>query len=1101
MDSLRSKNSAALAPGDEALLQSGPCPFTKTNNTDSSHSQLAGQNKLGHVQRSKNSTSWRPDNHQDDDEDDTERGSESDEADRLVQNEPTKPRKISQKKTVEQANFRIWLSSNRPNLSKKPANRSNAQEESLQYMVKRCEGGEKIINSPRDYQIELFERAKHENTIAVLDTGSGKTLIAVLLLEHTINQELEDRAKGLPRRISFFLVDKVALAFQQHAVLECNLAHSVAVFFGDGVRDSWNPKFWDEQFNKHEVIVCTAEILNQCLQRAFFRIDQINLLIFDEAHHTKKDHSYARIIKDHYAVEDKRDLRLPRIFGMTASPVDAQVDVRQAATELEGMLHSRIATTADPNALRRTVGKPRAELLHTYSHLPPRFDTVLTAKLKPLVRNNKLFSKAFSFSEAASRELGAWFVDRMWQLCLEDDEFLKLEAKTERNFMREMASYEVIEKQKGRVETAREIIRTHRFVAPGDHNISSKVHELLRLLGDHFSRPNIRCIVFVQQRWSAKLLSDLFQREEGPKIPGMKTGFLMGANTDDGSSSTSFRIQLKTIIDFKKGDLNCIFATSVAEEGLDIPDCNLIVRFDLCKTMIQYIQSRGRARQQDSTYIHMLEQGNGEHRRIVYLNKTSEDLLRKFCSTLPEDRYLSGSDYNMDYFLRREQNQRQHTVKSTGAKLTYKNSLSILGDFVNSLRNQDDFVEGMGLAADFAVVPVQGGFICEVCMPPLSPISNAVGKIHSTKQVAKCSAAFEVCFKLIEMKFLDANLRSMFVERRHAFANARLAVSSKKKAKYDMRIKPQIWADLGEPKRLYATVLLLANSNALHRPSRPLLILARKPLPQIKPFPMFLGPAEQGTSDAICQVLSTPIEVTETESHIFTRFTLKVFLDIFAKQYTAGPKDVPYFLAPSNRSHDFNFSTTSNIRDIIDWPLLNHVLQNDAEMYTGKEPDDFFKDKYVVDPHDGSRRFWLRGVRRDLSCHSPVPTDVKYQPTYRQWKRGEVAHNILNWSVSSWKATREAKEKTWSEEQPVAVGHYASLRRNFLADMKEEHKNLLCYFILEPMCISPVSSSVNHLVHQLSFRLLTVLDRCGCRCNGQPLPINYPSDRTEPYCT
>jgi endoribonuclease Dicer len=63
-----------------------------------------------------------------------------------------------------------------------------------------------LINDPREYQLELFERAKKENIIAVLDTGSGKTLIAVMLLKHILDEELVRRATGHPRRISFFLV-------------------------------------------------------------------------------------------------------------------------------------------------------------------------------------------------------------------------------------------------------------------------------------------------------------------------------------------------------------------------------------------------------------------------------------------------------------------------------------------------------------------------------------------------------------------------------------------------------------------------------------------------------------------------------------------------------------------------------------------------------------------------------------------------------------------------------------------------------------------------------------------------------------------------------
>lgn len=893
------------------------------------------------------------------------------------------------------------------------------------------------------------------------DKGSGKTLIAVLLLQHIIGQELEDRAKGLPRRISFFLVDKVALAYQQHAVLECNLGHSVAALTGDSVRYTWNKSFWAKQFTKNEVIVCTAEILNKCLQKGYIRISQISLLIFDEAHHTKKNHPYARIIKDYYAEEKTTGCRLPRIFGMTASPVDAHIDVRLAAVELEGLLHAQIATTKDPLSFKRTISKPKREELATYSHLVQPCETELTAKLKTVVGRNKLFRKAFKFAIDGSRELGTWFADRMWQLFLDDDELSKIESKTERDLSNDMASPEVVTKHKKDVQTARGLVEKHQFDEPREHLLSSKVHLLLRLLKQSFKDPeaNVRCIIFVEMRWTAKVLADLLQNDL-IDIPALRVGVLMGANQDGGYTQTSFKQQLMTIIKFKRGELNCIFATSVAEEGLDIPDCNLIIRFDLYKTMIQYIQSRGRARQPESTYFHMIEEGNSDHRRRVDQNTANENLLRQFCSSLPEDRQLKGTDFDMQYYLRKERNQRQFTIKATGAKLTYNNSMSVLGDFLNSLHHQDEFTVDMSITADYVILPMEGGFQCEVVMPVSSPVSGAIGRVQSTKQVAKCSAAFEVCMKLINNKFLDDNLLSRFVERRNVMANARLAVSSKKKAKYNMRLKPKLWDEVGMPKRLHATALILSRPNAVGRPSRPLLMLTRKPLPQIKSFPLYFGSSGQHgmSSDITCRILDISIEPTDDELQLFTKFTLKIFHDIFNKKYMAIADTMPYFFAPANENHTSTFSDLSSLRGVIDWHILRSVMQTDAVPYRGDEPEDFYVNKYIVDPHDGSRRFWSRGIRKDLTPHSLVPADVEHFPGCRQWKKAEVTHDILNWSVTSWKATREAREMMWNEKQPVVVGLYASLRRDFLSEMETAQRNPFCYFILEPLRISPVSS-------------------------------------------
>ena len=63
------------------------------------------------------------------------------------------------------------------------------------------------------------------------------------------------------------------------------------------------------------------------------------------------------------------------------------------------------------------------------------------------------------------------------------------------------------------------------------------------------------------------------------------------------------QVQVEILKRFKAGELNALVATAVAEEGLDITHCSLIVRWTLPATTRQFIQSRGRARAPGSSMV------------------------------------------------------------------------------------------------------------------------------------------------------------------------------------------------------------------------------------------------------------------------------------------------------------------------------------------------------------------------------------------------------------------------------------------------------------------------------------------------------------------
>jgi endoribonuclease Dicer len=349
-------------------------------------------------------------------------------------------------------------------------------------------------------------------------------------------------------------VDSVQLVFQQHAVLKANLDQPMDMFCGEMGCDMWSKKHWEDIYSKNMVIVCTAEVLRQCLHRSFISMDRINLLIFDEAHHAKKDHPYARIIKDFY-VGSENGAILPKIFGMTASPVDAIVDVAQAAAELEAILHAQIATTADPSFMQYR-SNDLLEKAVPYQVLGPKFETALFSQMRERFKANLVLAKPLVFALQATRELGTWCADQVWPFCLTEEETQKLQAKTERRYHAKKIQepLEILEARKVQLREAKDIVAKHTFdppdlstlpeisdgpaflpasvplpeyrALPGSTNLSSKVVNLIHLLQQRFHRQtDDKCIVFANQRYTARLLAKLFT-QPGVGTPHLFVGTL-----------------------------------------------------------------------------------------------------------------------------------------------------------------------------------------------------------------------------------------------------------------------------------------------------------------------------------------------------------------------------------------------------------------------------------------------------------------------------------------------------------------------------------------------------------------------------------------------
>lgn len=441
---------------------------------------------------------------------------------------------------------------------------------------------------------------------------------------------------------------------------------------------------------------------------------------------------------------------------------------------------------------------------------------------------------------------------------------------------------------------------------------------------------------------------------------------------------------------FRNGELNCLFATSVAEEGLDIPECNLVIRFDLYKSMIQFIQSKGRARQRNSNFVHMVEQNNALHEQIVRNAQQAARRMHDFCKQQPEDRLLKGAtDDDMDEALHRDLEDDNYSFvhPETGAKLTFNSALVLLARFCALIPTEE---KGVLHEPTYIMSNDQSHFVCEVVLPEQAPVRSITGDHSPRKAVAKRSAAFKMCVELLKLKYLDSHLLPIYKKALPLMRNAKLALDMNKKNTYPMRVKPSLWAE-GRgtlPQKLYLT--LIHFSARLDRPHQSLGFLTRSPMPNIPEFPLFLT-SGRITMVSLQSLSHKTVNVDLRVAIMLTKVTLCVFKDVFAKEFEFDPKKMSWWILPL-----FNkcAGPLTDPFQIIDWPQIEYIHRNEEIKWTPETPNDFLPDKFLVDPWDGGRRAFTITINPSLKAKDPVPADAI--------QRKKHARDILEYSVSLW---------------------------------------------------------------------------------------------------
>lgn len=617
----------------------------------------------------------------------------------------------------------------------------------------------------RRYQLEVLRLAMEKNTIVYLETGCGKTLIAVLLIKE-IGCELRERKE---KGIIIFLAPTVSLVEQQYEVIKLNSPFNVGEYFGAKGVDNWTIDKWTAEINSHEVLVMTPRILLDALRHGFLKLEMVKLIIFDECHHAQGHHPYAKIMNEHYHTSEVK----PKVFGMTASPVirkgiSSSHDCEDQIARLEDILDSKVYALEDRSELELFVPTPNQKILY-YSRsvfnqealkselvsLREKYETPQDCEsnmLQSHFKDDEDFIKTLRKQIRSIHGNIEYCLDKLGSFCAYKAVQIYMERyKVDNSLEIDVEALDSIQRTKnGFLEEALEILKDafpsgmEKFLGMQEDNLvgvkegllSPKIHVLLRCLLSYRKVKEIRCIIFVERVIAAIVISRLIKELNclsyiGSDYLAGGTGLLdiIGPKTKQ-----------NTLDLFRTGKVNVLVTTNVTEEGIDVQDCRSIIRFDLPSSVRSYIQSRGRARQRESDYVVLLERSNEKQLNLFYNVIRSENSMRN----------LSLNRSHIPFTPKKATVGKEtalYRVSGTGATVNCDSSVSFIYKYCSKLPGDKYYLP----RPEFVLRSVEGEENLHVCilrLPPNAPFQEVLGSPSTTQIHAKQLACLEACKRL-----------------------------------------------------------------------------------------------------------------------------------------------------------------------------------------------------------------------------------------------------------------------------------------------------------------------------------------------------------------
>ncbi|MFL6397481.1 MAG: helicase-related protein [Nitrososphaeraceae archaeon] len=496
----------------------------------------------------------------------------------------------------------------------------------------------------RSYQKAISQSCCYRNTLVILPTSLGKTIVALLVCANMLYKYKDMRVLVMaPTRP---LVSQHMMSFLSALKV---LQEETACVTGKTLPE-YRSAVWNQR--RIRLLFATPEVVKNDISERRLSLSDFSLLVFDEAHRAVKDYAYTSIAR-HYIEQSSN----PLLLALTASPGAERKRVQEVCDNLfvENMEYR---TEEDPDV------KPYVNpidvkwewfnLPEEYMYVISLLRSVLDEKLKWLIQRGIVTKNRIDWIFKRDLIQAGDLLRYNLELTMEEQRgpiYIALSNQSAAlslmyciELMGSQGSYSLkafLDRAEKDDSKTQSFLRRDPRILEAKALISGiqkehpKVKRVLELVKQHLQssvnapeESRSRVLIFTQYRDTARHITDILSKSS------IRSSRFVGQAKRQGDEGMRQEEQATVLELFRNGEFNVLVATSIAEEGLDIPEVDLVIFYEPIPSEIRYIQRKGRTGRKSAGSVIILAANETVDRRYHLASQRRIEMMHKRLSNI-----------------------------------------------------------------------------------------------------------------------------------------------------------------------------------------------------------------------------------------------------------------------------------------------------------------------------------------------------------------------------------------------------------------------------------------------------------------------------------